>query len=189
MADDPRDRLRELLVYLHEDLDVELKGWLDLSSEADKANLAQAILAIANHGGGFVVLGAEESSQGWTACSEPPNKQVYTQDLINGIVKSYADPPFHCELHFVSHPAWRVPVPIIVVPGGHKVPIRSRRDGPNRLHVRENTYYIRGGGPESRPIRSGGEWDSLLASKILRQQQVQVLEHWLAATMLVDVLD
>jgi hypothetical protein len=57
MTGDPRDRLRELLVYLHEDLDVKLKDWLDPSSEEDKANLAQAILAIANHGGGYVVLG------------------------------------------------------------------------------------------------------------------------------------
>jgi hypothetical protein len=163
MVNDPRDRLRELLVYLHEDLDVELKDWLDLSSEEDKADLAKAILAIANHGGGFVVLGVKEGPEGWVASRDRPAGRRYTQDLINGIVKSYADPPFHCELHLLTHPDWRARVPIVVVPGGHKVPIRARRDGPNRRHVHADTYYIRGGGPESRAIRSSEEWSSLLA--------------------------
>jgi transcriptional regulator with XRE-family HTH domain len=172
MATDPRERLRELLVYLHEDLDVEMKGWLDLSSEEDKANLAHAILAIANHGGGFIVLGVTERQQGWSASPPPTGGRVYTQDLVNGVVKSYADPPFHCELHLVAHPDWDTDVPVIVVPGGHRVPIRSRRDGPNRVHVRENTYYIRGGGPESRPIRSGEEWNSLISRCVVASRDL-----------------
>ncbi len=172
MGNDPRERLRELLAYLHEDLDEELKGWLDLSSEEDKANLAQAILAMSNHGGGHIVLGVEEGPHGWRACPQPPQNRVYTQDLINGVVKSYADPPFHCELHFVAHPDWHTDVPVIVVPGGHRVPIRSRRDGPNRAHVRENTYYIRGGGPESRPIRSSEEWNSLITRCVVASRDL-----------------
>ena len=45
-------RLQDLLAYPREDLGTELKNWLDLALEENKANLAQAILALANHGGG-----------------------------------------------------------------------------------------------------------------------------------------
>ncbi len=117
-------------------------------------------------------MGVEEESQGWRPCPQPPRNRVYTQDLINGVVKSYADPPFHCELHLVPHPDWGTDVPVVVVPGGHRVPIRSRRDGPNRMHVRENTYYIRGGGPESRAIRSAEEWNSLITRCVVASRDL-----------------
>lgn len=55
-----QERLQDLLLYPREDLDTEFKDWLDLSLEKDKANLAKALLAIANHGGGYVVLGYKQ---------------------------------------------------------------------------------------------------------------------------------
>ena len=51
-----RERLADLLVDPREDLDFEAKNWLDLQgSNDDKATFAKAVLAISNHGGGFVV--------------------------------------------------------------------------------------------------------------------------------------
>ena len=47
-----------------EDLDAEYKGWLDLHKEPDRANLAKAVIALANHGGGVIVLGFEELPTG-----------------------------------------------------------------------------------------------------------------------------
>ena len=47
-----------------EDLDAEYKGWLDLRTESDRARLAKAVIALANHGGGVVILGFEELSTG-----------------------------------------------------------------------------------------------------------------------------
>ena len=46
-------RLNDLILAPSEDLDVEVKGWLDLSTGEHKATLAKALLALANHGGGF----------------------------------------------------------------------------------------------------------------------------------------
>lgn len=47
-------RLADLLLDPREALDVEIKGWLDLAgSDEHKATLAKAILALANHGGGY----------------------------------------------------------------------------------------------------------------------------------------
>ena len=54
-------RLSDLLVEPREHLHVEIKEWLDLSDRAHRANLAKEIIAIANHGGGFILLGFREA--------------------------------------------------------------------------------------------------------------------------------
>lgn len=71
-------RIRELALNPREELDVELKQWLDLSDKTDRANLAQAILAMANHGGGTVLLGFEEREGKWLECSSAPTKALLT---------------------------------------------------------------------------------------------------------------
>ena len=59
------ERLADLLIDSREDLDFEVKNWLDLQgSNEDKATFAKAVLAIANHGGGFVALGLLETDVG-----------------------------------------------------------------------------------------------------------------------------
>ncbi|MCL5104345.1 MAG: ATP-binding protein [Armatimonadetes bacterium] len=157
-------RLEDLILYPREDLGAEIKPWLDLSTCEDKANLAQAMLALANFGGGFVVIGFNEGQGRWTPAKPAPSDlSWYNQDIINGIVKSYAEPPFQCEVHHVKHPHGDDVFPIVVVPGAARIPIRSKRDGPDRKHVRDNTYYTRAPGPESRPIASAKEWDDLIA--------------------------
>ncbi|MEH0070575.1 RNA-binding domain-containing protein [Pannonibacter sp. Pt2-lr] len=116
-----RERLRDLLVAPREDLDFEVKNWLNLQgSNDDKATLAKAILALANHGGGFIVLGLTEADDGVReAEGRPATLDGYNQDLINGIVQYYCDPPFHCAVHIIPNPAGAM-FPIVVVPGGHR---------------------------------------------------------------------
>jgi hypothetical protein len=156
-------RLQGLLTYPHEELDTELKNWLDLSSEDHKANLAQAILALANHGGGFILLGFTKTDGAWAPAEpRPSDLKAYSQDSVNSIVYRYAEPPFHCDVYPVPHPETGLLYPIVVVPGEHRAPIRSKREGPNGVHVRNNTYYIRRPGPKSEPPQSGREWDELI---------------------------
>ena len=175
-ANDVERRLQDLLAYAREGLDRELKSWLDLSSEDDKANLAKAILALANHGGGYILLGFAEVGGNWIPAEpRPSDLNTYTQDLINGIVQSYAEPSFHCEMHHVPHPQSGHLFPIVVVPGDHRVPIRAKRDGPNQKHVRQNTYYIRRPGPKSESPQSGREWDDLI-SRCVRTAREEILE-------------
>ena len=160
---DAKRRLEDLVAFPREGLDTEIKPWLDLTQEDDKANIAQAILALANFGGGYILLGFEDQGGTWVpAAGRPATLETYTQDAANGIVQRYAEPPFHCDLHHVSHPKTRDLFPVVVVPGTSRVPVRSKRDGPNLNHVRDSTYYTRGPGPCSRPIQSGREWDDLI---------------------------
>lgn len=172
-----RERLADLLVAPREDLDCEVKNWLDLQgSNEDKATFAKAVLALANHGGGFVIFGLVETDAGIVeAEGRPAVLDGYSQDLINGIVQNYCDPPFHCAVHIVLNPGGAV-FPIVIVPGGHRVPVRARRAGPNGNTVLNNAIYVRKPGPRSETPQSAQDWDDLLA-RCLRNRRDEMLDH------------
>ena len=159
-----RERLSDLLIDPREDLDFEVKNWLDLQgSNEDKATFAKAILALANNGGGFLVLGLLETDEGIVeAKGRPATLDRYGQDLINGIVQNYCDPQFHCAVHIAPNLCGAL-FPIVVVPGGHRVPVRARRAGPHGNIVQNNAIYIRKPGPRSETPQNAQDWDALLA--------------------------
>lgn len=157
-------RLADLLREPRETLEVELKEWLDIVNDNEhRATLAKALIAMANHGGGHVVFGFRETDDGVVpADPRPPNMAAYTPDTVNSVVNRFAEPPFHCDLHIVTSPESGFQYPIISIPGGHQVPIRSRRSGPDERGIRGDRYYIRRPGPCSEPPQSGQEWDNLV---------------------------
>lgn len=172
-----RERLADLLVDPREDLDCEVKNWLDLQgSNDDKATFAKAVLALGNHGGGFIVLGLVETDADFVEAEERPvTLDSYSQDLINGIVQNYCDPPFHCAVHIVANPAGAV-FPIVIVPGGHRVPVRARRAGPNGNTIQNNAIYVRKPGPRSEAPQSAQDWDDLLA-RCLRNRRDEMFDQ------------
>ncbi len=156
-------RLADLLIDPHETLDVEHKEWLDIVRNNDhKANLGKALIALANNGGGFFIFGYTETPQGLAvAPNRPDNLAAYTPDTVNAVVSAYAEPSFHCDVNIVTGQNG-LQYPIISVPGGHRVPIRAKRDGPNGQIVGQNSYYIRRPGPQSEIPQNGREWDELI---------------------------
>lgn len=153
--------LEALVHHPEESLDVEIKDWLKIDEGAHKADLAKAILALANHGGGYVVIGFRQVSGVYQPTTPTPEiASLYDQDRINGLVSKYAEPPFHVECHQVQGELGIHPV--IVVPGGHSVPIRCTRFGPEERHIKQNAYYIRRPGPASEEPRSAQEWSDLI---------------------------
>jgi hypothetical protein len=172
-----REQLESLLVDPREDLNIEIKNWLDLQNNiSDKAILAKAILALSNHGGGFILLGLRETPNG-TLESEgrPAVLDGYSQDLINGIVQNYCDPPFHCAVHIGQDPTGAF-FPIVIVPGGHRVPVRAKRSGPNGNIVTTHAIYIRKPGPRSETPQSAQDWDGLL-ERCLRNRRDDMLDQ------------
>ena len=54
------DELQELLRFPREDLDVELKQWMDINDKNVQAKFAKELLALRNHGGGYLVVGFKD---------------------------------------------------------------------------------------------------------------------------------
>lgn len=171
-------RLRDLVDSPRESPNTEVKGWLDLNSNLDKANLAHAILALANYGGGYVLIGFIETNGQWEpSYSRPANLDLFSQDVVNGVVQKYAEPPFHCDVYLIKRPSDQFTYPVIGVPGGHTVPIRAARSGPGQKHVQQYQYYTRSPGPSSSPIASAREWDDVI-SRCIRNKREELIDNF-----------
>ena len=177
MKNTSKERLADLLIDPRESLEFEVKNWLNLKhSGEDKATFAKAVLAISNHGGGFIALGLQETDEGIVeAEGRPEHLDGYSQDLVNGIVQNYCDPHFHCAVHIVPNPVGAL-FPIVIVPGGHRFPIRARRAGPKEKIVAKNAYYIRRPGPCSETPQSAQDWEELL-ERCLQNQRDKMFDQ------------
>ena len=99
--------LQLLLQFPSEKLSIEYKSWLDIADNAGKANLAKAAIALANEGGGVIVLGMREDIADGGALGSQPRPEAlapYSQDNVNAAIERFADPAFHCALMFAEHP-------------------------------------------------------------------------------------
>lgn len=159
--------LERLILFPAETLEVEYKDWLDLKSKPHKAKLAKELIALANHGGGHVVLGFSDPEM--EPQPKPADYDYVTNDHINSIVASYADPPFHCGLEMVNDHL------VISVPAGVTIPIRAKK-GSEGKEIVKDLYYTRRPGPNSEPPQSGLEWDELLRRCIAnREGEMEIL--------------
>jgi predicted HTH transcriptional regulator len=174
---DIQRQLVELLDYPREDVDTEIKDWLPLESKPAQADLVRELIALANHGGGYLLFGFRDQDDGWPPSGPCPYPlKHYSQDAINNAIKTYAEPPFECPVDHLESSTGDVHV-VVGVPGGYRVPIRSKRAGPDGSRLAVDTYYIRRPGAESAPPQSGREWDELLR-RCLSAHREELLESF-----------
>src|ERR1039458_976235 len=87
--------ISELIVLLEfptEKTTIEYKSWLNLNESHGKATLAKAAIALANEGGGVIVLGMREDTvQGGALGSQPrpATMKRYSQDEVNAAINRY----------------------------------------------------------------------------------------------------
>src|SRR5204862_4707665 len=83
-----KSELITLLVEPNETLTAEYKSWLDLGETRDRAVLAKAAIALANSGGGKIVLGMrhQEGKGPLESTQRPEHIDLYTQDDVNSAV-------------------------------------------------------------------------------------------------------
>lgn len=155
-----RSDLQPLISEPREDLAIEYKTWLDLAQEENKATLAKSSIALANHGGGFLVIGFDEQGDSLISVERPVDIAEITQDTVNSIIRRYADPTFHCQLHTITHPTTHVSHPIVAVPSDLSVPVISRRACQDT--IQQHRCYIRKPGPCSEAPHTAEEWRTLL---------------------------
>jgi hypothetical protein len=135
---------------------VEYKASLDLSDAVTKAKLARHIAALANFGGGHIVLGFSDDL---TPSSAP--LPAINRDTIALIVKAYLEPVFQCDVRLVTSRLGNSHT-VIIVPSHGGAPICARAAGPQvdkkTQGIQQGTYYIRKPGPASEAILTAAEW-------------------------------
>ena len=159
------EELQPLLGEPREDLAAEYKTWLDLTANDHRALLAKAAIALANHGGGFIIVGFDDNGHQLESVARPANVPQISQDAVNTAIQRFATPAFHCELYNVPHPATQAVHPVIVIPGNMTEPVMSRRDCVNVIS--QNRCYIRKPGPRSEEPTTAEEWRALLRRCVL----------------------
>lgn len=156
-------QLADLLADPRESLDVEIKSWLQLADKEHAGVLAKAVIALANYGGGTLILGFVEDPVSHIfqpAPNRPPELTSYGQDAVNSIVTRHLEPNIHCDVHMVTRAADALVYPVVRIPAS-TVPVRSKIDSPSGS-IRNNVYYVRRPGPKSEQASTGKEWDDLI---------------------------
>ena len=171
-----QQRLITLLTEPRESLHIEYKSWIDLSSNHGKATIAKAAIALANSGGGTIVLGMrEDASDKATPKSKPRPSNISRYDVavVNAAVNRYADPKLDCEIEYANHPDTNEEHAFVVIPSNVSVPVMSTRDSGDV--IRQQTCYIRKPGPKSEPPYTSEEWRKLL-DRCVRSSRQDMLD-------------
>ncbi len=183
------DDLTALISDPTERLNVEYKDWLDLTNRDQQAVLAKAFMAMANQGGGTVILGFRQENQGplLPSDAQAPSsvRTQYSPDRLHQPIARYADPVFEVKCQYIRHPSSNFEHPVIVVPGGLSVPVLAKRGSPDGKTLLRGHCYIRRPGPSSEQPQTPAEWrtffDRILAN---RREELRALfsNTWLEPT-------
>jgi hypothetical protein len=120
-------RTQQLIDRPGESLSVELKRWIDPRRPDGIEKLVRALLALRNHGGGYLVIGFDNDTLQPDEENIPDDvKSTFHIDTIQGIVSHYASEPFEVSVDFPQREGQLYP--IIVVPPGVKTPVATRSD-------------------------------------------------------------
>ena len=166
-------QLEGFVSYPREDMDAEYKDWLNLGLDKDRATLAKAAIALANHGGGHIIIGFQEVEQTLRSVTRPPDLPEISQDAVNAAVRRFAEPEFHCQVYGIPSRAKGTTHAIIRV-SGSSVPVMSKRDN-NDAGVSQHKFYIRKPGPRSEEPHTAEEWRSLL-DRCIRARREYLLD-------------
>jgi hypothetical protein len=166
--------LVRLLTEPNESLTLEYKGWLDLVNNRGKATLAKAAIALANEGGGIIVMGMRAAEDGpLLSQALPAGMARYDQDAVNSAINRFADPEIHCELAFAQHPGTNIEHAFVIVPGGSLVPVMSTRDVQGEITAQR--CYVRKPGPRSEEPYTAEEWRGVF-ERCLRARRESMLD-------------
>lgn len=162
------------LEFPNEDLDVEFKLSLPLNDNIGKAKLAKEICALANHGGGWIVLGREDDGSYPEAL--PDEIAGVDQDQINQIAAAYLQPVPHCTVSTRQPDGIDFSVPVIWVPACGTSPVCGKKNGPDddrgrTQGIAKGVHYIRKAGPVSTPIESPDEWQDVIRRCVLSDKK------------------
>lgn len=120
-------RIQELVERPSESLSVELKRWIDPASPEGISKIVRTVLALRNHGGGYLIIGFDNETLQPDVENVPADiRSVFHIDKIQGLVSRFSSEPFEVAVEFPERGGQIYPV--IVVPPGVKTPVASKSD-------------------------------------------------------------
>jgi len=164
MSDMEQRRRLQILANPTETRTIECKSWLDLSDNKNKAKLAKAAIAMANSGGGTIVLGiSEDESNGKKLVCKPRPSIVarYDSDAVGAAINKYAEPELDPDLVFENHPYTGDEHAFVEIAGGMQQPVFAKKqfDG----EIDKLACYIRKPGPPRSEVpQTVQEWRDLM---------------------------
>ncbi|MGB5833272.1 MAG: hypothetical protein WBG92_14935 [Thiohalocapsa sp.] len=153
-------RIQDLVNRPSESLSVELKRWIDPASPEGKSKIVRAVLALRNHGGGYLIVGFDDETL------RPDVENVLADfhyafhiDKIQGLISQYSSEPFEIKIEFPLREEQAYPV--IVVPPGVKTPVASKRDLPNgnKKLISRDDVYVRSLSANNTPSTTKANWN------------------------------
>lgn len=172
----PRDLLEEIRRLLHtpqnsdeiliqlgyESRELDYKSALDLATKVGRAALAKDVIAMANWGGGNIIVGIDEIRPGEFLPSGIPEEQLgqYEVSRLNRAIRDYLDPPVAVivrrtrwnNMHFV----------ILQVPAAHESLVLAAKKH-DQAGLFMGRIYTRTSAAESAEVQHSAELRQLLA--------------------------
>jgi hypothetical protein len=140
------DAIGQLLSYLTEGLNVEVKSWIDPAQPAGAAKIVKAALALRNRNGGYMVIGFDDKTLQPDVTNRPADiRAAFHLDKIQPLISRYAFDPFEISVAFPERDG--AAYPVIIVPEGVRTPVAARGDiiesATGRKLIRHGEIYFR----------------------------------------------
>lgn len=158
------EQLAAIIDLGYEQRGVEFKSAGDRTDRAFLANVARAVLALANQrDGGHVIIGLSEEGvdAAETGLSDEQVQQWLSFDDVSDQINAYADPPVRIQLGRGQLPNGRY-VAIVEVAEFSEIPILSKKDYPQRI-VAKQLYTRSMAKPESSTSLTQNELREVIA--------------------------
>ena len=172
-----KERIEFLISNLQEGLDVEVKNWLGgLQEKNEKSKLAKEMIALANHGGGYIFIGFEDIGEGHPEIEPRPGQaEAFTQDQISSISMKYLEPPIQCGITYHRREGSTISHPVLTIPGNHRTPVWAARSSPDQQTLQKGKVYLRRPGGASEEAKNQDDWERLL-DRLVRARQSDLID-------------
>lgn len=168
--DDTEDDLKNLLNNPREALDLELKQWIDPTSNEGRAKIVRACLALWNNNGGRLLIGFRDD--GTPDVDNAPADVHAVHAMFGGeklqvLVSRYAAQAIAIKVQFVTDVGGQTH-PVVTIPPGMRTPVAAKADlpgGSDKLLIKDNAVYVRtfdSNGRVSSAEARRGDWDRLI---------------------------
>ena len=143
-----------------ESLNVEIKNWIDPSSEEGREKIVRAVAAIHNQDGGYLIIGLDDRSRKAAPSPPPDPRSGFREDDIQSLISKHLSEPVPVSLHFPLHEG--LVHPVIGIPSGVRTPTVVKRPIGRTKEGEVLVRTLRSSGVISTAAATAGDWPRLM---------------------------